>query len=1230
MSKGVDVDLRIRAKNLAGKTLDELNAQVVELTKNQKEQASSSELASRSMKDLVAQQQLLAATTRELSRREGLTKTFIDQRKEIGATAAKIKELSAAYRQMQKGGGGTIIGFKDSDTKKVGAEIVALERNFERLIKKNRETGETLRALGVDTNKAGRALQELGGAVVRSSNAYDGAVAAVAQHTGAVQRDVLATTEAARRNVEQAAAQQRVDASIRESIGAYNRRAQAIRDATAAFGPEFGAQQRSNEIRNRLVGLLNTERGQRILTAEATRRQTNELNTNTGAHARHDTAVRRGATGIGLFDDVGRKSLGTYQRLRGQLLGLAAAYIGIYQAINTFRSAIDATTRNQALQVGLLTVNAGNAKAAAADYQFLRAESERLGLVFDDLAPKYANMAISGKALGLSTGQVRDVFRDVATSVAAGNLSLEDSEGVFRAIVQIMSKGKVQAEELRGQLGDRLPGAVALFAKANNIALTDLDKMLKDGTVGIDFLIKGVSAYAGQFAGQMDSVETRLQATINRAKNAYNDFLRSLLASGNAEKLGQAFNKITEFFNSREGSEFAKSLVEGIGKAIQIFIGLANNVDKVILVFKAFIALQILKGVIDLGAGVVATSASFLAWSVNVNRASVALAAGRTATTGMTIAARGLSIALGPVGLIFAAVGAASIAMANNFSKAEAATDDLIFKLKGLSRARGADAAQAAVDAGKEAGRISKELLATRDQLAKAKNGNFAQRLFEPITRADDLVMGRANSVQTLTEKVKQLTQEAKLATATTNRLLAEDAKFKNAPKEPDGVLAPLGGDKAAKEKKGPKGPSAESLAKKEMSEENSRANAARAIQKELLDLDQELFDARIDGELRTVAQIDKNYELEIRKIESRFAEAQLSLDRLAQNAQTAAGTGNAISAEDQAGLAIAREKLDLLKLALNARAMEKSEIAEIQIQEKAINDLIATRDAKIAYINTLRETGAITDQKAYADTIAAQDHYNAQISTLATNLIAFLQQIDPNSDLYTKLGVDRLILGLQRAQAETAKLTTLQTLGQKFGPQLAAGFSNAFAVFARGVAGAIQGTNTLGDAFSGAMDAFREFAANFLVSIAEMIIQALILYAIQVLTGTAPQGGFSLASVFAPKQHKGGVVGKDRSGTARVSPMVFAGAQRFHSGGLPGLKPNEVPTILEKGEEVLPANSPRHIGNQGGTSEPNVTVINTIDSASVVKEGYAGARGTILNDVQANRNSWKKALGIP
>ena len=87
-----------------------------------------------------------------------------------------------------------------------------------------------------------------------------------------------------------------------------------------------------------------------------------------------------------------------------------------------------------------------------------------------------------------------------------------------------------------------------------------------------------------------------------------------------------------------------------------------------------------------------------------------------------------------------------------------------------------------------------------------------------------------------------------------------------------------------------------------------------------------------------------------------------------------------------------------------------------------------------------------------------------------------------------------------------------------------------------------------------------------------------------------------NLGGIFAPVLHAGGMVG--RAAPQRMMPaMAFANAPRMHSGGWAGLKPDEVPAILQKGERVL---NRREAKGYGQSSTPNITInIQTRDAES-------------------------------
>jgi len=60
---------------------------------------------------------------------------------------------------------------------------------------------------------------------------------------------------------------------------------------------------------------------------------------------------------------------------------------------------------------------------------------------------------------------------------------------------------------------------------------------------------------------------------------------------------------------------------------------------------------------------------------------------------------------------------------------------------------------------------------------------------------------------------------------------------------------------------------------------------------------------------------------------------------------------------------------------------------------------------------------------------------------------------------------------------------------------------------------------------------------------------------------------GSFFSDIFSGIFHNGGVVGESLTSRRAVSPLLFAGAPRFHN----GLMPDEFPAILQKGETVLP-----------------------------------------------------------
>jgi tape measure domain-containing protein len=138
----------------------------------------------------------------------------------------------------------------------------------------------------------------------------------------------------------------------------------------------------------------------------------------------------------------------------------------------------------QKMQRGLAVASI-DAKDFAEAQGLIASMSQKLLMPLADTTKYYAQLRINTKQYNLSAKDTSKILEGTVNAVRATGGSLEDVDGAMRAVVQIFSKGGVQAEELRGQLGERFPGAVIKFAQANKLTFEELQKRLEAGTVGI-------------------------------------------------------------------------------------------------------------------------------------------------------------------------------------------------------------------------------------------------------------------------------------------------------------------------------------------------------------------------------------------------------------------------------------------------------------------------------------------------------------------------------------------------------------------------------------------------------------------------------------------------------------------------------------------------------------------------------------------------------------------------
>jgi uncharacterized protein (TIGR02594 family) len=295
--------------------------------------------------------------------------------------------------------------------------------------------------------------------------------------------------------------------------------------------------------------------------------------------------------------DLQRTALSLTQRYRAEFLSIIAGFSGLYTAVNQIRGLTDTIRSVEAAESRLGVVFDQDAKKIAEAMQFLRAEGARLGLSFTVLAKQYGTLGIAAKGAGFSIDETRQLFVSIAEAARVNAVSTEELEGIYRAFSQMLSKGKVNAEELRGQLGDRMTGAFRLFADAIGVTTMQLDAMLQRGEVFADrqTLLKVAKRLDEVYGAQLPKALELTVTSLDRIGNAAQEARLQVAEGGFEAALKRMADAMLNLFSSTEGKQFLQSLGAALGVFLDVITFVITDIDRLGVAIQALIAFGVVK-----------------------------------------------------------------------------------------------------------------------------------------------------------------------------------------------------------------------------------------------------------------------------------------------------------------------------------------------------------------------------------------------------------------------------------------------------------------------------------------------------------------------------------------------------------------------------------------------------------------------------------------------------------
>ena len=287
--------------------------------------------------------------------------------------------------------------------------------------------------------------------------------------------------------------------------------------------------------------------------------------TQTGAAARGVDRVATAADRSSRRLDRATRSVGRLEGASGRaarrLSGLYLALGGI-GAVQAVRGIAEAGLEIEALEQRF-TFAAGSIAAGARELAFVRQEADRLGISFNGAAQGYSSLAAASRGTNIGIEETREIFLGIAEAATVLRLDAGQLQGALTAVEQIISKGKVTAEELRGQLGERLPGAVQIMARALGIGTQELDKMLEQGQLTSDALVPFARQLREDFADSIPDAADSAAASFARLGNAIERLQQSIATSGLLDWLAQVTDRLTDAVDKAERLGPAVSAIFG-------------------------------------------------------------------------------------------------------------------------------------------------------------------------------------------------------------------------------------------------------------------------------------------------------------------------------------------------------------------------------------------------------------------------------------------------------------------------------------------------------------------------------------------------------------------------------------------------------------------------------------------------------------------------------------------
>ena len=310
------------------------------------------------------------------------------------------------------------------------------------------------------------------------------------------------------------------------------------------------------------------------------------------------------------------------ERQRGnQILRRMGSLLLGYFSVRTLQNIVNTGSKLQLIEKSIVGLT-----KSTEDWNFIEQQAFKTGTNIEVVARGYRNFFAAANMAGFSNEQVQSMYADVLLSSRAIGANQQQTEGALLALEQMISKGTVSMEELRRQLGNALPGAFEIGAKAMNMTTMEFNKFVKTGQLAsAEFVPKFIKTLRETYESGFGEITESVDFALTNLQSAWQKITLEIVKSSAGKEFAKMINALTKQLTSPTFISALKTISVVLGKIVSLVGWLVSHLPQLMPFLVPAMYLGVASGIIGIGKSIVQATRALMGANIVI--------AGMTAST---------------------------------------------------------------------------------------------------------------------------------------------------------------------------------------------------------------------------------------------------------------------------------------------------------------------------------------------------------------------------------------------------------------------------------------------------------------------------------------------------------------------------------------------------------------------------------------------------------------------